>query len=149
MKPSTIKKLQHFVGKVCTVIMPGINRGFTEEQARDHFVTLITEINEDGVFGTHPYGQTVNFYSLNQLISIHEEEVLYPNDPQHSKVIEEIEKKIGRKIESDIKPFEARLATEEPVVIESNDSVGKAPFVDIQSLSQIAQMAKKRYDEDL
>lgn len=145
-KPSTIQSLQRLVGKVCTIIVPSINRNFSEEQARDHYVTIVTSVNEDGVFGYHPYQKTFNFYNINHIVSIHEEKVLDPNNPEDLKLIKQLEKESGQKVESDIKPLDQRVKTE---IIESHDQVGNSPFVDITNLSKIAKLSKQQFNESL
>jgi len=151
MRPKTIEHLQHFVGKVCSIVTASMNRAFDEKISREHFVVIVEEITQDGIWGTHPYNRDlVSFFVLNQVISIHQEEVLDPTNTEHAKMIEEFEKKTGKKIKGDF----AREAKKEPskdllpVLKEKPQAppVGDASFIDIDSLDRLAEETRKAFD---
>jgi hypothetical protein len=130
MNSKTISKMQdRYIGKICSIISSAMNRDFEEKICREHFVVRVKEIDMDGVWGVHPFNTDMfSFFSMNHIISIHEEFEINENDPEHLKMIQEFEKVTGKKIEPDIK------TKKEP----SSDSF----FVDIESLSKLAEQAK-------
>ena len=89
MNSKTIQKLQYFVDKVCTIMTTSINRSFDENLSREHFVIRIESICSDGIWGIHPYNTSlISFFKLDQVISIHEEVELDPENAQHSEEID-------------------------------------------------------------
>lgn len=161
MKTSSIKFLQqHFKEKVCTIITYNINRNFTEEILRDHYVVFVEEINEDGVFGYHPYYNTRSYYPLSSIISIHEEIVV------SKKEAEKLEEIAGKKMPSDVRfPGElpkatpenstsfanleeivevAKITKEKERVTENNSF---ATLLNIENLTKEAQQAKNNYNK--
>jgi hypothetical protein len=140
MKPSsnTIKLLKDaFVGKICTIFMPPINRDFSEDQCRDHFVVEIGDICMDGVWAIHPISRTVSFFALESIMMIQEEVVLDPSNPVDQKAIDEYEKKTGAKVVGDLDPRPAETA---PV------SDGSLNFVDIKKIQSLAKETRRNYD---
>jgi hypothetical protein len=132
-----------------------MNRSFDERISREHFVVRITSITADGIWGTHPYNNDlVSFYSLQHVISIHEEVELDLNNPEHTEMIKEYEEKTGQKIQGDLvkkpisKPQELLPVLDEapsPVV---DDTTGDATFVDIANLEALASHSKKTFDAE-
>lgn len=103
MNHRTVEELQYFVGKVCTIITTSMNRNFNELIAREHFAVLVTKITQDGIWGVHPYNHEIlNFFNMQYIISIHEEYVIDPNNPEHKKLIEEYQKRTGKSIKPDL-----------------------------------------------
>jgi hypothetical protein len=156
MKSKTLEHLQFFVGKVCSIISTSMNRSFDEKISREHFVVLVESIDSDGIWGTHPYNKDlVSFFSLEHIISIHQEEVLDPTNPEHAAMISEFEKRTGKKVQADIrkpevtKP-EVKKTTALPVLKEAPPvplSTGDATFVDIDSLERLAENTRRAFHE--
>ena len=152
MNGRTLEKMQYFVGKVCSIVTSSMNRAFDEQVNREHFVIMIEELSADGIWGTHPYNdELVSFFSMDHIISIHEEFELDPNNPDHAEMIKEYEEKSGTKLEGDIrkpKPESNGLN-----IIESNGTPlpdpesdkGGMTFVDISSLEKLAEHTKKTF----
>jgi len=157
MKPKTLEKLnERYVGKACTIFTTPVNRHFNEQQAREHFVIEIEEINLDGVWGFHPFYGNSSFYPWSHIVGIYEEIVLDPNNPDHLKLIEEFQKKTGKEVLSDVSPHltppmsntvsiqSVETPSSDPILEEPDD--GKITFVDIQKLARLAKKTKKDYE---
>lgn len=151
MNAKTLQNMQYFIGKVCTIVTTSMNRSFDERVAREHFAVRIGEITVDGIWGTHPYNEEmVSFFAMPHLISIHEEIELNPDNPEHAQMIEEYEKKMGKKVKSDIKepPKKAQalpVLNQMPPVPENTS--GDATFVDIESLERLAEDTKRAFHQ--
>ncbi len=154
MNPNTLKRMKHFVGKVCSIISTSMNRSFDESISREHFVVRIQEITLDGVWGTHPYNEEmVSFFAMQHIISIHEEMELNPNDPSHAEMIKEYEDKTGQKIKPDVGklPKTADSSSLLPVItspVSENrvPDTGDATFIDIMSLEKLAEHSRRTMD---
>jgi hypothetical protein len=135
----TIKALRDtFVGKICTIFTPPINRDFDEDQSRDHFVVEIADITLDGIWTIHPISRTVSFFSLDAVMLIQEEVVLDPTNPVDQKAIESYEKKMGTKVVSDLGSHQMEMP-------ETQQDVG-LNFVDIKKIQSLARQTKENYD---
>lgn len=129
MKPQNIKKLQVFVGKVCTVLTTSVcKQNFTDVQFPDFFVGLIDSIDEDGIFSKHPLTGCVNFYSWNYVVAVFQEQVIEENDPRYNQIMEEI------------KSQPQKQSGVIPVDISENQEI---KFLDPESMERIAEQAKK------
>jgi hypothetical protein len=157
MNANTIKHMQYYVGKVCSIISTSMNRAFDESISREHFVVRVEEVNVDGIWGTHPYNNDmVSFFAMQHIISIHEEVELDPNNPEHAEMIKEYEKKTGKKIKPDIGklPKQEKKQTEILPIIEESpafevdeaSNTGDATFIDIASLERLAEQTKRTFD---
>jgi hypothetical protein len=148
MTTKTVERLKYFEGKVCTILTSPINRKFNETFAREHFVVEIKEINRDCIWGTHPYNGTIAFFPMQHVISIQEEIVLDPvNNPEHRKMIEEYEKKYGKKVISDVSPHLAPTTfSPPPPSVKEETPPKEVAFVDIQRLTQLAKQSKESFD---
>lgn len=156
MKPKTIEHMQYFVGKVCTIITSQINRQFNEQIARDHYAIRVGEVTIDGIWGVHPEHDIVSFFPMTHIVSIHEEMELDVDNPEHKKIIDDYEKKYGKKpdIKFDDKGKKELLPVVQPMkeppvptyedVTDGNED--KVTFVDIQAISQLAKHTKKTHD---
>ncbi len=140
-KAKTIEHMQYFVGKVCTIFTPPINREFDELRSREHFVVKIEEINSDGIWGTHPYRGTVSFFPISYLTLIQEEQLIDPNNPEHQQMIKEYEKKSGKKVMSDVSPNLVPKLKETTSVKPEVE----ASFVDVAQLTALAKETKRSY----
>ena len=152
MNGRTIEKMQYFVGKVCSIVTSSMNRAFDEQISREHFVVRVGEVTIDGVWGTHPYNSdVVSFFSMNHVISIHEEFELDPDNPEHAEMIKEYEEKSGRKLTGDLhqapkndNPLNViQDAQEEPPAPETDE--GGLTFVDINSLEKLAAHSRRSF----
>jgi hypothetical protein len=94
MKITSIKKLQEqFVGKVCTVLTTGIAKSdFADHQFADFFTGIVESIDEDGVFTRHHVTGCKNFYTMQCVVGIVEEQVIDENNPEYQNIVEEIKK---------------------------------------------------------
>ena len=128
-----LNKLKYFVGKVCTITTTTINRSWTEDVSRDYFVCIIEEVNEDGIWGRHPHFNTISFYQMDYVISITEEMILDTKNPNHQKVLQDYQKKMGKPPESDLPNKLEQLLPQPPIPTKQND------FVDIEELSRLAK----------
>ena len=147
MKVQTIEHLQYFLGKVCSIITTAMNRSFDETIAREHFVIRVKEVNLDGIWGTHPYNdEMISFFSINHIISIHQEVEIDPSNPEHIELLNEYEAKTGKKVKSDMQTKTPKSKplniVEKPIEIGEGDTT----FVDIASLEKLAESTKKMLD---
>lgn len=117
----TIEHCQIFVGKVCTIFLPPINRNFTENQNIDHFALRVIEVNVDGVWGSNA-NNMVSFFPWDHIMLIQQELELDPNNPEDAKILNNFNKP----------------APQPPVE--------EKPFVDIRKLSRLAEDTKKAHD---
>lgn len=150
--------MQYFVGKVCTIITTQINRHFDEEIMRDHYAIRVGEITLDGIWGVHPEHDIVSFFPMQHIISIHEEIALNMNDPKHKELVDEYEKKYGKKPdikyndegrEKDILPvIQPKKQSSVPTFVEEADTDDKVTFVDIEALGQLAKHTKRSFDAE-
>lgn len=140
MNISTLKRMQYFVGKVCSIISSQMNRSFDEKISREHFVIRIEAIDEDGIWGTHPYNNDiVSYFNMSHIISMHEEFEIDPSDPEHAKMIEEFEEETGNKFNPDFEQKETAPSPEEPEA--------EVTFVDIENLEKLAENTKRNFDQ--
>ena len=166
MKPRTLEHLQYFVGKVCSIVTTSMNRAFDEKISREHFVVLVQEVDMDSIWGTHPYNSDlISFFNLEHVISIHQEEVIDPNNPEHMEMIKEYEQKTGKKVQGDLKKStHVSTMLEKPEMAPPNNNVdlfpilnntpavkeltaGDATFVDIESLERLAEDTRRAFDQ--
>lgn len=130
MKPSSVKFFQkYFKDKICTIITHSINRNFKEETLRDHYVIFVEEINEDGVFGHHPYYNNRSYYPLESIISIHQEIMVSKQEA------EKLEKMAGKKMPSDMK-----LPGEMPKPTPENST----SFASLEEIVEVAKITKEK-----
>ena len=158
MNSKTLQNLSYFTGRVCSVFTHSIPREFDELRSREHFVIRVLDVSPDGVWGEHPYNGMKSFFFANHIQFIQEEVELDPDNPEHKAMIEEYEERTGQKIKSDLK---TPVATEDaPKKMELNvldaqevpyesppDDEGDSVFVDIDSLSTLADETKKRWED--
>lgn len=99
MRAITLKKLRdYFEGRVCSIFVTPVPRTFDDRQFADYFVGQINAIDEDGIWTTHAITGCKNFYALDKVVAITEEQVLYPDEnPEHAKMVEEMKQKATAK----------------------------------------------------
>ena len=90
MTTETLKRLQYFKGKVCTVFTLRTQKEFTERQFTDYFVGVVEAIEEGGVWTTHPLTGSKNFIAISSLVGIAEEQTLDPEKPEDAALIKEL-----------------------------------------------------------
>ncbi len=133
-----------------------MNRAFDEKISREHFVVIVHQIDCDGIWGSHPYNSDlISFFNLEHVISIHQEEVIDPNKPEHAEMIKEFEQKTGKKVKSDLASGPKEPAKKQDLlnVIQQTSpepsqepSAGDATFVDIESLEKLAENTRRAFD---
>jgi hypothetical protein len=108
------QRLKYFIGKPVTIFTNNIGRNFTEVQYNDYFTGICKAIDGDGVETVHPITNCKNFFFFNNIIGICEEQQLDPNNPDHQKVIKEIN---GKKEDPKEDPKELPLMKSESIDI--------------------------------
>lgn len=87
------KKLQNFVGKACTILTIGINKSdFNIEQFCNFFTCLVESIDSDGISGIHPLTKCHNFFFLDKVVGIIEEQTINEDHPDFKEIVEEVKK---------------------------------------------------------
>lgn len=134
-----------------------MNRAFDEKISREHFVVIVQQVDIDGIWGTHPYNSDlVSFFSLEHVISIHQEEVIDPENPEHMEMIKEFEEKTGKKVQGDLKkPTSPPVVDKKELFTILNETTpepeitgtGDATFVDIDSLERLAEDTRRAFDQ--
>lgn len=141
MNGKTLEKMKYFEGKVCSIVTASMNRSFDEQISREHFVVRVQDVNPDGIWGTHPYNHDmVSYYSMNHIISIHQEIELDPNNPEHAQMIKDYEERTGVTAEPDIHG----TPKEKPPEPESSE--GSVAFVDIENLEELAESTRRNFE---
>jgi len=94
MQTSTLDKLKEFfLGKVCTVITVGVNKGaFPDQQFAEFFTGIVEAIDKDGVFTKHHLTGCKNFYAMEYVVGIIEEQVITDDNPKYQEIVEEVKK---------------------------------------------------------
>lgn len=115
--------IKYFVGKVCTVTVVSINFRYDIEHMLDYFHGLITEIDEHGILMDHPLTKCKNYIFFPHIVSISEEQVLFEDNPEHKKIIDEYRK-------------------EKPLTAAKRALPGGSNFIDPQALATLAKQAK-------
>jgi hypothetical protein len=128
MKITTIKKMQEcFLNKVCTVLTLAVNKGnFNDVQFADFFTGIVDMIDDDGIMIRHHMTGCRSFYPMSHITGILEEQVISEDDPNYSRVVEEIKNA----------PKDKR-----PVVATVNPT--KQPYVDPAMFAKLAQQAQE------
>lgn len=127
MQNSTVDKLKDlFLGKVCTVITVGVNKGaFPDQQFAEFFTGIVESIDKDGVFTKHHITGCKNFYAMAYVVGIIEEQVITDDNPKYQEIIEEV-----KKIPKETKP---------PVV----DMGQNSQFIDPAMLAALQKQAQQ------
>jgi len=95
MKITTIKKMQStFVGKICTILSRPIAKSdLSDQQFSDFFTGVVDEVDDDGIFTTHTITGCKNFYRMQDIVGVIEEQVLDEDNTEHKKIINDIKEK--------------------------------------------------------
>jgi hypothetical protein len=116
--------LKYFVGKVCTITTIQINFRYNVEQMLDYFSGIIEEIDDHGILMHHPLTKCKNYILFPYVVSISEEQVLFEDNPEQKKIIDEYRKE---------KPITSAKRTLSP----------GATFINPTALAEIAKQAKE------
>lgn len=125
MKILTVKKLQErFRGRICTVLTKSVAKNsFTDPQFSDFFTGVIDEIDEDGIFTTHALTGCKNFFRMEEVIGILEEQVVDESAPEYGKIVSDISEQIKKQ--------------------PKNEDTNTKSFINIDELSDIADSISK------
>jgi len=80
---------KYFVGKAVTVTTVQINFRFKEEAMADYFTGILEIIDEKGMWLLHPITKSRTFILYTYVVSVTEEQMLFEDNPEHAKIIEE------------------------------------------------------------
>jgi len=118
------ESLRHFIGKVCTISTLQINFRFKEQQMMDYFMGVIDAVDDQGILMTHTVTGSKNYIFLTHVVAIAEEQVLYEDNPEEAKIIEEFKK-------------------EKPATAEQRAVPNK--FIDPIKMAELARKAKEKF----
>ena len=133
MNSNTLKHLQYFVGKVCSVVTTS-----RTGESRDPLVVRVGEVTADGVWGTHVYNNMASFFPMQHVTAVHEEPD--PDSPEYAPLVSEHE---GRKTPETSLPV---LDKKPAPTAEEALATGDTTFVDIASLERLAEQTKRSFD---
>jgi len=119
---------KYFVGKAVTITTVQINFRFKEEAMADYFHGILEIIDEKGMWLLHPITKTRTFVLYTYIVSVSEEQMLFEDDPEHAKLIEEYRKE---------KPLTAAKHAVPPT------PQIKEPFVNPAALAEMAKKAQQ------
>lgn len=119
---------KYFIGKPCTVSTLQINFRFKEEQMMDYFMGIIDSIDEHGILMTHPVTKCKNYIFLQYVVGIAEEQVLYEDNPEHAKIIDEYRK-------------------EKPITAPKRTITTESQFINPTAMADIAKKAKEAFSK--
>lgn len=91
----TLKK--RFLSKPCSIFVQNTNMSFNQVQAQDYFVGIVESIDEDGIFTKHPITNCWNFFPMDKILGICEEQMLNPGNPEDAKIIDKYKKQSEEK----------------------------------------------------
>jgi|688.fasta_scaffold653293_2 hypothetical protein len=128
MKITTIKKLQEqFVNKVCTVLTTGIGKNnLQDHQFADFFTGIVESIDEDGIFTRHHLTGCKNFYSMQFVVGLLEEQVIDENNPEYENIVNQVKK---------------NTPNNNPMIIGVDPSA--SPYVDPATLAALSKQAQE------
>ena len=93
---TTVKQLQHFIGKPCSFFTSVHQRNMQEDKQLIYFVGFPTEINEDGIFYKSHQGEKMNFINISHLVAICEEEIIIQKKQKPPENISDLEKMMSK-----------------------------------------------------
>lgn len=139
-----IKNLEYFIDKICTIFTVSCNRNFKEENPATYpqpvfhyFVGKILDIDDKGILlqQWNSDKKLRSFFFLDHVISISEEELLNPQNPEDAKIIDQY-KKINEKMsgEAQKKYEDLKNKQNEDIVIGEN--------LNIDQLSSLSEKIK-------
>lgn len=137
-----IEGLEYFVGKVCTVFTVPTNRDFKSENPQTfpqpvfhYFVGKVLEFGSKGVLMEQWNSEKKlrSFFFMDHIVSISEEEILDPSNPNDLKLIEEY-----RKTNDDSK----KKANQNVDSLREQRESTKGQFLDIPALSGLVEKTR-------
>lgn len=129
MKTTTLKKMQDFVGKVCSILTTSVAKSnFTDIQFSDFFVVIVEEVSEDGIFGKHAMTGCLSFYAWNHVVGIFQEQVIDQEDPQYENILSEVKKS---------------QPEQQVNIIPVNPQTGNSPYVNPDVMSDLVRQAQE------
>ncbi len=115
-----------YEGKVCTISTVQINFRFKEEQMMDYYMGTVEKITDKFVIITHPQTKCETLIRWKYIVAIAVEQVLFEENPEHAKVIEEFRK-------------------EKPVTAAKTALMPTKSFVDPKAMAELAKKAQDKY----
>lgn len=117
--------LQDLLNKVVTVSTVEVNFRFKPEQMMDYFMGTLEAIDDEFIWLRHPQTKCLSGVARKYMVNIAEEQVLYEDNPEHAKLIQEYRQE---------KPITApKLA------------IPSSQFVNPKALAEIAKKAKESF----
>jgi hypothetical protein len=83
-------KLKDLIGKPVTIFTENIGRNFNDSQYNDYFTGILTSCDSDILETVHPITKCKNLFFIKKIIGICEEQSLDPNNPEHQKIINQM-----------------------------------------------------------
>lgn len=86
-----IDNYKKFIGKICTVLTKPCS--FPFKDAKEHslyFTGLVIEVDSYGVLIQYPNTETIAYFSLAHIIGLVEEQVITKENPNYTKIKEEL-----------------------------------------------------------
>jgi hypothetical protein len=118
---------KYFVGKAVTITTVQINFRFKEEAMADYFSGILEIVDDKGLWLLHPITKTRTFILHPYIVSVSEEQMLFEDNPEHAKIIEEYRQ---------TKPLTAAKRAVAPT---------KEPFVNPAALAEMAKKAQQAF----
>lgn len=97
----TLNKLKFLIDKPVTIFTHNIGRIFTDVQYNDYFTGICTYVNNEIIETVHPITKCKNIFFISNIVGICEEQQLDPSNPEHQKMINEINNS-SKKTEEDL-----------------------------------------------
>ena len=83
-------KLKELIGKPVTIFTENIGRNFNDSQYNDYFTGILTSYDNDVLETVHPITKCINLFFIKNIIGICEEQSLDPDNPEHLKIINQM-----------------------------------------------------------
>lgn len=117
--------LQDLLNKVVTISTVEVNFRFKPEQMMDYFMGILEAIDDEFLWLRHPQTKCLSGIARKYIVNIAEEQVLYEDNPEHAKLIQEYRQE---------KPITAPKLT-----------IPTSQFVNPKALAEIAKKAKESF----
>jgi hypothetical protein len=125
--------LNDLVGKVCTVTTVEVNFRYKPEQMMDYFMGELVSVDDEFLWLRHPQTKCLSAIARKYLVNIAEEQVLYEDNPDHAKIIEEYRQE---------KPVTAAKTVFPPT---PTQPPSPTQFVNPKQLAELAKKAKESF----
>lgn len=125
--------LSDLVGKVCTVSTVEVNFRFKPEQMMDYFMGTVEAVDDEFIWLRHPQTKCLSGIARKYLVNIAEEQVLYEDNPDHAKIIEEYRQE---------KPVTAAKTV---LTTSPTNPPSPTQFVNPKQLAELAKKAKESF----